>query len=102
MRCAIRWSQKGRHQLAEQGSTFVNQMPIPRTEKHWLAYELMERARQPLRMSCAFAGSWGTGADTRPAHEIVSSAVCDTMRIPLPENAQKCDLPPTRKLPNAR
>jgi type IV secretory pathway VirD2 relaxase len=39
---------EGRHQLAEQVLKFLNQMPPPRTEKQWLASELMERARQRL------------------------------------------------------
>lgn len=38
---------EGRHELADQVSRFLNQMPPPRTEKQWLASELMERARQP-------------------------------------------------------
>lgn len=37
----------GDHQLADQGSRFVRQMPAPRTERQWLASELIERARPP-------------------------------------------------------
>ncbi|WP_203170780.1 relaxase/mobilization nuclease domain-containing protein [Steroidobacter gossypii] len=36
---------EGKHQLADQVSRFVSQMPPPRTEKQWLAAELIERAR---------------------------------------------------------
>lgn len=38
---------EGRHQLADQVSRFVSQMPPPRTEKQRLAAELIERARSP-------------------------------------------------------
>jgi hypothetical protein len=37
---------EGRHQLVEQVSRFVHQMPPPHTDKQFLAAELMERARQ--------------------------------------------------------
>lgn len=37
---------EGRHQLADQVSRFVNQMPPPRTEKQALASELMKRVRR--------------------------------------------------------
>jgi hypothetical protein len=37
---------EGRHQLADQVSRFVSQMPPPRSEKQWLAADLMERARR--------------------------------------------------------
>lgn len=37
---------EGRHELADQVSRFLNQMPPARTEKQWLASELIERARQ--------------------------------------------------------
>ena len=36
----------GNHQLAEQVSRFVRQMPPPRTEKQWLAADVIERARE--------------------------------------------------------
>jgi hypothetical protein len=35
---------EGRHQLADQVSRFVSQMPPPRTDKQWLAADLIERA----------------------------------------------------------
>ncbi len=38
---------EGRHEIADQVSRFVSQMSPPRTEKQWLASELMERARPP-------------------------------------------------------
>lgn len=38
---------EGRHQLADQVSKFISQMPPPRSEKQWLAAELIERARPP-------------------------------------------------------
>jgi hypothetical protein len=34
----------GEHQLADQVSRFVRQMPPARTEKQWLAADLIERA----------------------------------------------------------
>ncbi|MFC4309089.1 relaxase/mobilization nuclease domain-containing protein [Steroidobacter flavus] len=37
---------EGNHQLADQVSRFVSQMPPPRTEKQWLAADLMERVRE--------------------------------------------------------
>lgn len=37
---------EGRHQLAEQVSRFVSQMPPPLTEKQWLASDLIVRARR--------------------------------------------------------
>ena len=36
----------GNHQLAEQVSRFVRQMPPPRTDKQWLAAEVIERAQR--------------------------------------------------------
>lgn len=36
----------GDHQLADRVSRFVRQMPPPRTEKQWLAADLIERARE--------------------------------------------------------
>ncbi|MBM0107136.1 hypothetical protein JM946_20565 [Steroidobacter sp. S1-65] len=38
---------EGRHELADQVSRFIQQMPPPRTEKQWLAAELLARARGP-------------------------------------------------------
>jgi hypothetical protein len=38
---------EGRHQLADQVSKFVDQMPPPRTEKQQLAADLIDRARSP-------------------------------------------------------
>lgn len=38
---------EGRHQLADQVSRFVGQMPPPRTDKQWLAADLMAHARRP-------------------------------------------------------
>ena len=38
---------EGRHQLSDQVSRFVIQMSPPRSEKQWLAAELIERARPP-------------------------------------------------------
>jgi len=38
----------GEHQLADQVLRFVRQMPAPRTEKQWLAADLIERARRSL------------------------------------------------------
>jgi hypothetical protein len=37
---------EGRHQLADQVSKFVSQMSPPRSEKQWLAADLMERVRE--------------------------------------------------------
>lgn len=37
---------EGRHQLADQVSRFVSQMPPPLTEKQWLASDLISRARR--------------------------------------------------------
>lgn len=37
---------EGRHQLADHVSRFVSQMPPPRTEKQWLAAEVIERAQR--------------------------------------------------------
>lgn len=37
---------EGQHQLADAVGRFVNQMPPPRTEKAWLAHELIELTRQ--------------------------------------------------------
>lgn len=37
---------EGQHQLADAVGRFVNQMPPPRTEKAWLAHELIEHSRQ--------------------------------------------------------
>nr|WP_298719399.1 relaxase/mobilization nuclease domain-containing protein [uncultured Steroidobacter sp.] len=36
----------GNHQLADQVSRFVRQMPPPRTEKQWLAADVIERAQR--------------------------------------------------------
>lgn len=36
----------GEHQLADQVSRFVQQMPPPRAEKQWLAADVIERARE--------------------------------------------------------
>lgn len=38
---------EGQHQLADAVWAFVAQMPRPRTEKAWLAHELIEHSRQP-------------------------------------------------------
>jgi hypothetical protein len=38
---------EGRQQLADQVSRFVSQMPPPRTDKQWLAADLIERVRRP-------------------------------------------------------
>jgi len=40
---------EGRHQLSGQVSRFVSQMPPPRSEKQWLAGDLIERSRPPPR-----------------------------------------------------
>jgi len=40
---------QGMHQLADQVSKFVSQMPPPRTEKQWLAADLIERVRERRR-----------------------------------------------------
>jgi hypothetical protein len=37
---------EGRHELAEQVSRFVSQMPPPRSEKQWLAADVIERVRE--------------------------------------------------------
>lgn len=37
---------EGQRQLADEVGRFVNQMPPPRTEKAWLAHELLELASQ--------------------------------------------------------
>jgi len=36
---------EGKHQLADEVARFVNQMPMPSTEKAWLVHDLLERAR---------------------------------------------------------
>ncbi|MBM0105879.1 relaxase/mobilization nuclease domain-containing protein [Steroidobacter sp. S1-65] len=38
---------EGRHQLADRVSRFVDQMPPPRTDKQWLAADLIEQVREP-------------------------------------------------------
>lgn len=37
---------EGKHQLADQVSRFVSQMPPPRSDKQWLAADLVERVRE--------------------------------------------------------
>ncbi len=59
---------EGRHQLADQVSKFVNQMPPPRTDKQWLASDLIERAhaiKADARSLEAHASDAGRGDDHR-------------------------------------